>query len=123
MFTGSVVLILEASHGEVTHLVCLGALRDVIQEVEEAQVRCREASQALARIRESLDQAMEQAYRQQSFDPLGTLFEEEEAAVSKYEQAKAQLAWAEERWRDVGAALAYERRHMLVGPSSRYSLN
>jgi hypothetical protein len=98
-----------------TSLVCLDALRDAIEEVERAQIRCREASHALARVREKLDQAVEQAYGQQSFVPLGNLFDEEEAVLAVYEQAKAHLISAEARWRNLGAALAYEKEQMMAG--------
>jgi len=115
--------VLENDHGDITHLVCLDALRGSIGEVEKAQIRYREASQALARVRWTLYQAVEQAYEQQSFKPIGRLFDEEEAALAVYEQAKAQLISAEERWREVGAALAYEKEQMLVGPLPRKRLN
>ncbi len=118
-----VSFVLENSHGVMKDLVCLDALRAAIQEVEEAEFRCREASHMLANVRGELDRAVEQAYEQQSFAPLGELFDEEEAALAVYEQARAQLASAEERWRGVGAALAYEKEQMLAGGWSRERLN
>lgn len=114
---------MENDYGDVNQLVCLDALRGAIRDVEKAQIIYREASEVLARVRETLDQAVEQAYGQQSFTPLGRLFDEEEAALAVYEQARAQLTSAEARWRDVGAALAYEKEQMLKGQLSRKSLN
>jgi hypothetical protein len=96
-----------------TDLVCLQVLRESCRTLEEARLRCRQAAHALASIRETLDQAVELAYRQQSFRPINTLFSEEEAALAAYEQAVADLTEAEERWCAVNAALAYEKEWML----------
>lgn len=120
---GWFLVVPENGHGDMISLVCFDALREAVREVEKAQNRYRQASCALARVRAKLDRAVEQAHEQQSFSPLGNLFDEEEAALAIYEQAKARLASAKERWRDVGAALAYEKEQMLAGRWSRNHLN
>ncbi|MXQ12982.1 hypothetical protein GR328_16255 [Microvirga makkahensis] len=106
-----------------TKLICFDALCDAIREAERAQTKYRQASCALARVRAKLDRAVEQAYEQQSFAPLGNLFDEEEAALAVCERAKAQLTSAQKRWRNMGAALAYEKELMLAGRWSRKRLN
>lgn len=106
-----------------TRLVCLEPLRDAIQQVEQAEVNCRAASYALAHVREELDRAVEKAYGQRSFARLGNLLDREEAALALYEQAKAQLSSARERWRNMGTALALEREGMLAGPMSHKQMN
>jgi hypothetical protein len=107
----------------VTSLVCFNALREANRELAKAQRRYCLAAHALRTIREKLSQAVEQAYRQQSFGPLGSLFDEEEAALAVYEKAAAEVAEAEERWCILRVALAYEKELMAAGPLSRQQLN
>jgi exonuclease VII small subunit len=105
----------------VTSLVCLGPLHDARRELEKARRRYWDAAHALTTVRETLDQAVELAYQQQSFAPLGNLFNEEEAALAIYERAVSALAEAEERWLALSAALAHEK--MLMGQVSRSRMN
>ncbi|PVE23514.1 hypothetical protein DC522_15310 [Microvirga sp. KLBC 81] len=91
--------------------------------MEKARLRYRLAAHVLRTIRERLDQALEQAYRQQSFGPLGNLFDEEETRLAVYEKACANVAEAEKRWCMLRAALAYEKGLMLAGPLSLKRLN
>ncbi|MBL0408013.1 hypothetical protein JKG68_29375 [Microvirga aerilata] len=98
-----------------THLICLDALHEAYRGLEEARLRCREVAHALATIRETLDQALDLAYQQQSFGPLNNLFDEEEAALAIYEQAVAKVREAEGRWSAVSLALAYERERLTAG--------
>jgi hypothetical protein len=74
-------------------------------------------------IRESLEQVLDHAYREQSFGPLDHLFTKEEAALALYEQAAAKLTEAEERWCALRVALAYERDLMQEGQLSRKRWN
>jgi hypothetical protein len=83
----------------------------------------REAADTLAAIRETLGQTVDLAYEQQSFGPLGTLFDDEEAALAVYEQAASKLAEAEERWFALSAAFAYEKEQMLVEQTRFNRLN
>jgi hypothetical protein len=73
--------------------------------------------------RNKLDQAVEQAYSQQSFRPIMDLACKEEAALAAYERAKTQLAHAEERCSALRVALAYKKKLMMAGPSSCHRLN
>ncbi|KLK92198.1 hypothetical protein AA309_15685 [Microvirga vignae] len=114
---------LENSHGDVTGLVCFHALHEANCDLEKARLRYRLAAHALRTIRERLDQALEQAYQQQSFGPLGNLFDEEETTLAVYEKASANVAEAEERWCMIRAALAYEKELMRAGPLSLKRLN
>jgi hypothetical protein len=66
-------------------------------------------------IRETLDQALDRAYQQQSFGPLNSLFDEEEAALAAYEQAVPKVREAEERWAALSLALAYEKERLATG--------
>jgi hypothetical protein len=113
----------EKQHGDVTYFVCLDALHEAYNDLEEAQLKCRTAAHVLATIRGTLDQALDLAYEQQSFGPLNNLFDEEEAALLIYERAVSQFAKAEERWFALGAALAYEKELMLKGQASRSRMN
>jgi hypothetical protein len=106
-----------------TSLVCLDALHQAYRDLEQARLRWREAADTLAAIRETLGQTVDLAYEQQSFGPLGTLFDDEEAALAVYEQAVSSLAEAEERWFALSAALAYEKELMLKGQASRSRMN
>jgi hypothetical protein len=106
-----------------TSLVCLDALHEAYDELEQARVRWRGAADALATIRQTLGQAVDLASQQQSFGPLRTLFDEEEAALALYERAVSRLAEAEERWFALSAALAYEKATMLAGQMPRNRLN
>jgi hypothetical protein len=106
-----------------TSLVCLDALHQAYRDLEQARLRWREAADTLAAIRETLGQAVDLAYEQQSFGPLGTLFDDEEAALAVYEQAVSTLADAEERWFALNAALAREKELMLKGQVSRSRMN
>jgi hypothetical protein len=99
----------------VTYLVCLDALHEAYRNLEEARLRCREGAHALATSRETLDQALDLAYQQQSFGPLNSLFDEEEAALAVYEQAVAKVREAEGRWFALSAALAYEKERSQAG--------
>jgi hypothetical protein len=95
--------------GDVTRLVCFGAFRQATCELEKAQLRYRVAAHNLAAVRETLSQVLDTAYQQQSFGPLNTLFDQEEAALTVYERAVDNLAQAEERWCALRVAMAYER--------------
>jgi hypothetical protein len=106
-----------------TSLVCLEALHQAYRDLEQARLRWREAADTLAAIRETLGQTVDLAYEQQSFGPLGTLFDDEEAALAVYEQAVSTLADAEERWFALNAALAREKELMLKGQVSRSRMN
>jgi hypothetical protein len=75
----------------VTNLICLEAFREATQELEEAELRSRQAAHNLASIRAKLEQALDHAYREQSFGPLDPLFSKEEAALAQYEQAASKL--------------------------------
>lgn len=92
--------------------MCLEAFREACREVEETQREYRQAVHDLANVREKLEQALDLAYREQSFGPLDPLFSKEEAALALYEQAAAKLTEAEERWCALRVALAYERELM-----------
>jgi exonuclease VII small subunit len=105
----------------VTSLVSLGPLHEARRELEKARRRYRDAAHALTTVRETLNQAVDLAYQQQSFAPLGNLFNEEEAALALYERAVLALAEAEERWLTLSAALAHEK--MLMGQVSRSRMN
>ena len=106
-----------------TDFICLEAFREATRELEEAELRCRQAAQGLASIREELEQALDRAYREQSFGPLDPLFTSEEAALARYEQAVSTLTEAEERWCALRVALAYERELMQEGQRSRKWMN
>ena len=99
-----------------TNLVCLNALHEAYCELEETRLRCREATHALATIRETLDQIVDLAYQQQSFGPLNNLFDEEAAALAVHEQAAATVGEAERQWSALSLALAYEKERMMAGP-------
>jgi hypothetical protein len=105
----------------VTYNVCLEALHAAYCDLEEARLNCREAAHALATIRETLDQALELAYQQQSFGPLTMLFDEEEAALAVYEQSVAKVRELEGRRSAMSLALAYEKERTMAGqlPSRR----
>ncbi len=109
--------------GDVTHLICLEAFREATRELEEAELRCRQAAHDLASIRAKLEQALDHAYREQSFGPLEPLFSKEEAALVLYEQTEARLAVAEERWCALRVALAYERELMQEAQLPHKRLN
>lgn len=114
---------LENAHGDVTSLVCFHALQEANRDLEKARLRYRIAAHALRTIRERLNEALEQAYRQQSLGPLGDLFDEEETRLAVYKKASANVADAEERWCMLRAALAYEKDLMRAGPLSPKRLN
>jgi hypothetical protein len=107
----------------VTHLICLEAFRGASRDLEKAQLKYRQAAYDLANVHEKLEQALDHAYREQSFGPLDSLFVKEEAALALYEQAAAKLTEAEERWCALRVALAYERELMLEGQPLRHRLN
>jgi hypothetical protein len=107
----------------VTGLVCFHAFHEANYELEKARLRYRIAAVALRTVREKLDQALDEAYRQQSFLPLGNLLDEEEAAVAICNKEFDKVAKAEERWCALRAALAYEKEQMLAGPLSRKRFN
>jgi hypothetical protein len=107
----------------VTNLICLEAFREASRELEEAELRCRRAAHDLASIRDQLEQALDHAYREQSFGPLDPLFSKEEAALALYEQAASTLTEAEERWCALRVALAYEKELMQEGQLSRKRMN
>jgi hypothetical protein len=106
-----------------TCLVCLDALHQADRDREEARQRCGNAAAILMMCRNKLDQAVEQAYSQQSFRPIMDLACKEEAALAAYERAKTQLAHAEERCSVLRVALAYEKKLMMAGPLPRKRLN
>jgi hypothetical protein len=113
----------ENGHGDMTSLVCLDALHEAYCELEQARLRWREAADALAAIRNSLNQAVDLAYQQQSFGPLGTLFDDEETAKADYERTVSRLGAAEERWFTLSSALACEKEMMLKEQVSRSRMN
>ncbi|MBQ0824173.1 hypothetical protein KBI52_28660 [Microvirga sp. HBU67558] len=98
-----------------TYNVCLKALHQAYRDLEEARLNRREAAHALATIRETLDQALDLAYQQQSFGPLNSLFDKEEAALAVYEQGVTKVREAEGRWSAMSVALAYEKERMMAG--------
>ena len=106
-----------------TNLICLEAFREATRELEKAQLKYRQAAHDLARIYRKLEQALDHAYREQSFGPLDPLFSKEEAALALYEQAAAKLTEAEERWCALRVALSYEEKLMQEGQLSRKRLN
>jgi hypothetical protein len=101
--------------GDVTYLVCLVALHEASREFEEMRLKYRQDAHALATIRETLDQVLEIAYQQQSFGPLTSLFDQEEAALAVYEQAVANVRDAETRWAALSLAMAHERERLTAG--------
>jgi hypothetical protein len=112
--------------GDVTNLICLEAFCEAVRELEEAQLKYRQAVQAvydLASVREELVQVLDHASRKQSFGPLDPLFTKEEGALAQFEQAAAKLTEAEERWCALRVALAYEEKLMQEGRPSRRQLN
>jgi hypothetical protein len=113
----------EKQHGDVTNFVCLDALHEAYSDLEEARLKCRTAAHVLATIHETPDQVVELAYQQQSFAPLGTLFDDEEAALAVYGQAVATAPKAEGRWSALSVALAYEKEMMLKGQVPRSRMN
>jgi hypothetical protein len=104
-----------------TRMTALSSER--VQQWPSTRSLAREAADTLAAIRETLGQTVDLAYEQQSFGPLGTLFDDEEAALAVYEQAVSTLADAEERWFALNAALAREKELMLKGQVSRSHMN
>jgi hypothetical protein len=109
--------------GDMTNLICLEAFREATRELEEAELNYRQAAHHLASVRETLEQALARAYREQSFGPLDPLFSKEEAALALYEQARSKLTEAEERWCALRVALAYEKELMQEVQLSRKRLN
>jgi hypothetical protein len=107
----------------VTNLICLEAFREATRELEEAELRYRQAAHSLGSIRGELEKALDHAYREQSFGPLDPLFSREEAALAQYEQAASELTEAEERWCALRVALAYEKELTQEGQLSRKRLN
>jgi hypothetical protein len=114
---------LKKGLGDVTDLICLEAFRRACRELEEVQLKYRQAAHVLASIREELKQALIHAYREESFAPLDPLFSKEEAALALHEQAVAELAEAEERWCALRVALAYEEKLMQEEPPPSRRLN
>jgi hypothetical protein len=110
-------------HGDMTHLICLEAFREASRNLENAHLKYRQAALDLASIREELEQALNHAYREQTFGPLDPQFSKEEVALTRYEQAVAKLNEAEERWCALRVALAYETSLMQEGQPSRRQLN
>ena len=106
-----------------TYNVCLKALHEAYRDLEEARLKCREAAHALATIRETLDQAVDLAYQQQSFGPLNKLFDEEEAALAVYEQSVARVSERAGRWSAVSLAVAYKKERVAAGLSSHGRVN
>jgi hypothetical protein len=103
--------------------MCLEAFREATRELEEAQLKYRQAAHDLTSVREKLEQALDHAFQEQSFGPLNPLFTKEETALALYEQATAKLTEAEERWCALRVALAYEEKLMREGQPSRKQLN
>lgn len=110
-------------HGDLTDLICLEAMNAAYRDLEEARLKHDKAVHRLVAIRETLDRAVDIAYRRQSFGPIEELFSEEETALSAYEQAVATLNEAERRWLALKVALAYEKELMLAGTSACKRLN
>ena len=106
-----------------TNFICLEAFREATRELEEAQLKYRQAAHHLASIQGELEQALVHAYREQSFGPLDPLFTKEEAALALYEQAAANLTEVEERWCALRVALAYEEKLTREGQPLRRQLN
>ena len=109
--------------GQLTEFVCLTAFDEASRAVENARHRCGKAAAALMACRAVLDRAVERVSKEQSFGTINALFDEEEAALATYEQAKAKLAQAEQRCCAMKAALAYERELMVAGALSGNRLN
>ena len=91
-------------------------------DLERARLALAEARNRLTTIRETLDYALDEAYRRQSFAPLGDLFREEETTLAACEDLVDRLARAEERWCLLRAALAQEIATMTA-PVLRQRLN
>jgi hypothetical protein len=108
---------------DVTNLICLEAFSEACDELEKAQIKYRQTAHDLASVRKELEQALDHAYREQSFGPLEPLFSKEEGALALYEQADAKLTEAEERWCALRVALVYEEKLMQEGQPSRKQLN
>ena len=81
---------------DVTNLVCLEAFHEASRNLEEAHLKCRQAALDLVSVHKKLEQALDHAYREQSFGPLDPLFTQEEVALALYEQAAAKLTEAAE---------------------------
>ncbi|RDI57195.1 hypothetical protein DES45_107112 [Microvirga subterranea] len=113
----------EPGHGMTAALVSLPAYEASLAELEEARLELAGARNRLMALRETLDQALEQAYRQQSFGPLEHLFRQEETALAACEALAARLAGAEERWCLMRAALALERALAAPGALPRHRLH
>lgn len=91
-------------------------------DLERAWLALAEARNRLTTIRETLDHALDEAYRRQSFAPLGDLFREEETTLAACENLVDRLARAEERWCLLRAALAQEIA-MMAAPVLPRHLN
>jgi hypothetical protein len=107
----------------VTYLVCLNALHEAYRELEGERLKCREDAHALTTIRETLDQVLELACQRQSFGPLASLFDEEEAALAVYERALIRVKNAEQRWTALSLALSHEKERLSGGLSSPNRIN
>ena len=105
------------------NLVCLEALREATRDLEEAQLRCRQAALDLARVRKKLEQALDYAFREQSFGRLDPLFTKEEAALALYEQAALNSPKRKNDGCALRVALAYEKELMQEVQPSRKRLN
>jgi hypothetical protein len=107
---------------DVTNLVCLEAFHEASRNLEEAHLKYRQAALDLVSVHKKLEQALDHAYREQSFGPLDPLFTQEEVALALYEQAAAKLTEAEERWCALKVALAHEKELMQERQPSRNRL-
>jgi len=113
----------ESSLGDSSCLIYLDALERASQRLKDARLAYARAALDLTVAREKLEQAVDQAFTQQSFSPIEALVREEESALKVYESAVAQLARAEERYVALRAALADEQALTLAGPLPRQQLH
>ena len=81
---------------DVTNLVCLEAFHEASRNLEEAHLKCRQAALDLANVHKKLEQALDHAFREQSFSRLDHLITKEEVALAPYEQEYAKLTKAAE---------------------------
>ena len=92
---------------EMARSVTLRRLTEASRDLAIARSRYAEARNAVFSIRSSVGEAIDEAFRIQSFEPIQHLLEQEEAAVTSYQAAMTRLLAAEQRWYEVSAALGH----------------
>jgi 3-deoxy-D-arabino-heptulosonate 7-phosphate (DAHP) synthase class II len=101
-----------------SNLVCLDALQEAEQQLEQARAQYSEASNEVQIILEGLAQTRVLTDQHRYLALCG-----QEAILIAYEEAGIRLAQAEDRWLALSAALASEKEAMLAGPMPRRALN